>query len=487
MGRVGEVLGGVGIVLLLGACAVEATTGYVPPPQPNGAPRANAPPPPQQVAAAHPTPPPPAAQGHAPPPPPPPPPPPRNYNPPPPPPPAPVSAHFNLRIVHPLPLANKTTGQLDVGALTVMMKQRPARKCGPRQLGGGHWIHLDCNVHQPLATAKPPAALQRHMRLLKAGALKLDSPVKDSPPDSVDHRKDGLEGPIKDQGQVGSCTSFSLSSAMDNAILRQNASDATSSLHIWSHYGYPAMRAAGDGNLNKPIALWAVWPYDERLACEIDQSGGGDCGPYQPPVTEGGAGNDPAVQADIKNADGKGTWRVTEYDSIGNDPDSIAAMLSTGADVWFSMDIGMSWMNPNGDTIADWDGNSIDGGHAVLFAGYRKVNGKRQFLVHNSWGKDWGDNGFAYISEGMVTQFLRDAYKVVVSNGAAPPPPSNPNALTDDDCGADQLVDAVTGQCANMCPDDSRPANGQCTGTGGHAGAKAPPGPPPPPPNKPRH
>jgi hypothetical protein len=392
---------------------------------------------------------------------------------------------FPLRIVHPMPVVNKASGQLDTAALAALMKIRPARKCGPRQLGGGHWIHLDCNVHQAVTTAKPATATARHLRLLRMGALKLDTPVKDAAPDAVDHRKDGTEGPIKDQGQVGSCTSFSLSSAMDNAILRQNSNDATSSLHIWSHYGFPQMRAAGDGNLNKPIAVWAVWPYDERLACELDQDGDGDCGPYQPPVTEGGAASDPAVQADIKNADSKGTWRVTEYDAIGTDPDSIAALLSTGADVWFSMDIGMSWMNPNGDTIADWDANSIDGGHAILFAGYRHVNGKRQFLVHNSWGKEWGDNGFAYISEAMVSQFLRDAYKVVVSNGSQPPPPSNPNALTDDDCGADQLVDSVTGQCANMCPDDSRPANGQCSATGAHAGAKAPPAPPPKEPPKP--
>jgi hypothetical protein len=50
-----------------------------------------------------------------------------------------------------------------------------------------------------------------------------------------------------------------------------------------------------------------------------------------------------------------------------------------------------------------------------------------------------------------------------------PTPPPNPNALTDDDCGENELVDSVTGQCAAMCPDDSRPANGKCTGgTGGH-------------------
>jgi len=313
------------------------------------------------------------------------------------------------------------------------------------------------------------------------GLLKVDNPdalhlnlggLSSSLPDSIDHRNDGTEGPVKDQGQVGACTAFSLSSAMDNGIRRQNKKDTMSSLHLWSHYGIPVMGNAGDGNVNKSVATWDIWPYDERVACELDQSGDGDCGPYLPPVVPGSARVDSQLQAKIKDSDSRGHWKVTEYDEIKSDPDTIAAMLATGADVWFSMNIGQSWLEPQGDTIPDWNAGSIDGGHAVLFAGYRHKNGQRQFLVHNSWGSSWGDGGYAYISEAMVRGFIKHAYKVVVADSSAPvaPPPTDPNALTDDDCPEDQLVDSVTGQCANICPDDSRPANGQCGGT---AGAKA--------------
>jgi len=469
--KLGESAGAVGWVLLLGACEVHVQTGQAPPPPP---------PPPPHVAAA-PAPPPPA-QHPAPPP------------PQPVPPPRPVM-HFAARIVHPPPLQNMVTARLNVPALK--LKLRPNRRCGPREtpVNSGHWIHLDCNPHAALTRAKPPS--QRKVRLLMAGMLKLDSPVRGNAlPDAVDHRTDGTEGPIKDQGQVGSCTAFSLSSAMDNAIRRQNKGDTTSSLHIWSHYGYPAMQNAGDGNEKKPIANWEIWPYDERIACELDQSGDGDCGPYTPPVIPGSSGVDGQVQAKIKDSDSKGHWQVTEYDQVQPDPDTIAGMLATGADVWFSMNIGSTWMSPSGDSIGDWTEDQVEGGHAILFSGYRHKNGQRQFLVHNSWGKDWGDGGFAYISEGMLRSFIKTAYKVVVSNGSQPPPPqpqpspqpqpqpqpqpppspSDPNELTDDDCGEDQLVDSVTGQCAQICPDDSRPANGQCGGT---AGAKKPTAPPP--------
>lgn len=471
-------LASLALPVLLGACVVEAAPSAPPPPPPpppgrvaNAAPPRPAPPPPPRGAPAPPPPPPAPHEAPL-------------------PPPAPVSARFPLRIVHPLPLPNQNSGQLDIKMLTLKIKQRPARSCGPRETSPGHWIHLDCGRYR-LPMRVIHVDMHKKLQLMIAGKLHTDEPVRGALPDSVDHRKDGTEGPIKDQGQVGSCTAFSLSSAMDNAILRQNQNVATSSLHIWSHYGTPDMQAAGDGNVGKPIATWPQWVYDERTACEIDTTG--DCGPYDgnPAVPGENPSQDQGLQSKIRQADGEGAWTVKEYDQIGNDPDSIATLLATGADVWFAMQVGNSWFNPNGDTIADWGPNDVAGGHAVLFAGYRHVNGKRQFLVHNSWGTSWGDHGYAYISEAMINQFLMGAYKVVVTNGKSPPPapPSphilpigpkpqpgpNPNPpdpapscqLTDDDCSETELVDSVTCQCAPMCPDDSRPANGQCdAGTG---------------------
>jgi hypothetical protein len=481
-------LGSVAFVLMLGACEVQV--GSAPPPQPAYA----GGPPPAQVAQAQAHPAPPPARPAPPP-----------AHPMPPPPPPQVHAVFTGRIIHPLPVMSAQTGTLDIAAMKARIK--PGQKCGPREISAGHWVHIDCNKYTMPRHIMPMNA--RKTALLMQGKLRLDTAVGGSLPDAVDHRTDGTEGPIKDQGQVGSCTAFSLSSAMDNGIRRQNKSDTVSSIHIWSHYGQPDMGAAGDGNVGKDIALWDQWKYDERLACEI---GPFECGPYNPPTPD--PSTDPILQNDIKQADAEGNWIVKEYDTIGNDPTSIATMLATGADVWFAMQLGSPFQSPNGDTISDWTPDDVIGGHAILFAGYRHKNGTRQFLVHNSWGTSWGDNGFAYVSEAMVTQSLVGAYKVVVASknpppppppsptpptptppgpphppphllpivppgpGPTPPPPSpppqptpppNPNALTDDDCGENELVDSVTGQCAAMCPDDSRPANGKCTGgTGGH-------------------
>lgn len=46
----------------------------------------------------------------------------------------------------------------------------------------------------------------------------------------------------------------------------------------------------------------------------------------------------------------------------------------------------------------------IDGGHAVAIVGY----GKDGFLIKNSWGADWGDNGYAWISYDYHRLFARE-------------------------------------------------------------------------------
>src|SRR5208337_2215699 len=52
-----------------------------------------------------------------------------------------------------------------------------------------------------------------------------------------------------------------------------------------------------------------------------------------------------------------------------------------------------------------------------------------------------------------------------------PPGPPGPAPAgtppTDQSCAANMIVDAVTWQCAPICPDDSRPCNGLCVGYNG--------------------
>ena len=50
------------------------------------------------------------------------------------------------------------------------------------------------------------------------------------------------------------------------------------------------------------------------------------------------------------------------------------------------------------------------GGHAVCLVGYTN----KHFIVRNSWGTGWGDQGFAYARNEYAAQAFKEAYGAVL-------------------------------------------------------------------------
>lgn len=67
------------------------------------------------------------------------------------------------------------------------------------------------------------------------------------------------------------------------------------------------------------------------------------------------------------------------------------------------------WYSTGKDGIIPMYGN-IEGGHAVLIVGWKIINDKRYWIILNSWGKEWGDNGFGYIES---NELMMEAYCVL--------------------------------------------------------------------------
>lgn len=42
------------------------------------------------------------------------------------------------------------------------------------------------------------------------------------------------------------------------------------------------------------------------------------------------------------------------------------------------------------------------GGHAIVIVGYKEENGSHVFKFRNSWGKDWGEDGYGRMGEGFL-------------------------------------------------------------------------------------
>ena len=235
-----------------------------------------------------------------------------------------------------------------------------------------------------------------------------------------------------------------------------HAGKSTSAIHIWSGYGLPDMGAGADSNVGRPIAFTSVWGYSNKQACKIMQDDP-DCSRALG-VQSGSWRDDPQLMALYNKANAEGVYKIASIEKMQSpiNWDEMINTLATGADVWASFFVDFpAWSNQGMTNGVIGNYSRKAGGHAITISGYRtNPQGKRELLIHNSWGESWGDKGYAWLGEDMVNANFKRAFKVKITNGV------KKEDLTDDDCAPDELLDMGTGLCAVMCANDSRPNNG---------------------------
>jgi len=97
------------------------------------------------------------------------------------------------------------------------------------------------------------------------------------------------------------------------------------------------------------------------------------------------------------------------------DLNAIKQNLSQGAPVAIGMLVGQSFMQEMMGKdlwVPSGDDNSMQGfgGHAMCVVGYDDAKYGGSFLLMNSWGPEWGHNGFAWVRYGDFKHFVREAY-----------------------------------------------------------------------------
>lgn len=293
-------------------------------------------------------------------------------------------------------------------------------------------------------------------------------------PQSVDHRVEGLEGPVRNQRNVGACTAFSFAAAVDHALARNAGRPGfVSAMHVWSRYHAPSMEMAAAGNRKKPITSEETWPYTpENMTmacswvakdkCKPSCVSSGSC----PCTMHESSCGQPVDFERSSWADSRPVAEVTTITEVNPNKSSLMEALAKGQDLWIAMacdsDAFHSFVTRDGlnAIIPDFDGTRTRCGHAMLISGYRVTPNGAYFLLHNSWGEAWGDRGYAWIHETTLLNNINNAYTVDAEPiGPSKTPPRNE---TPTQCPDGLLPDSITAQCAPACPDGSARHNAVC-------------------------
>ena len=113
-------------------------------------------------------------------------------------------------------------------------------------------------------------------------------------------------------------------------------------------------------------------------------------------------------------------WRQVNVQDVKE----VKAQLSAGYPVIIGADVSKEFVDGGFNEKANYiwkDAGTPEGGHCMLLTGYDDAKGA--FKVMNSWGKEWGDNGFGWIDYHLFVQVVK--YGFVAKDAASE---KNPNS-----------------------------------------------------------
>ena len=221
---------------------------------------------------------------------------------------------------------------------------------------------------------------------LKVGPSKCDKfnteYTYQSLPSSIDWRDKNAVTPVKDQGQCGSCWSFSATGAMEGSW-----SIATGKLLSLSEQQLVDCDSGfGTGNHGCNGGLM-----DNAFQYAIDN---GMC-------TESG---DPYTAKDVTCATGceKQAFYSSCQDITANNQQELAAAVAQQpVAIAIEADTKAFQLYKSGVLTGSACGTNLD--HGVLIVGYGTESGQDYWLVKNSWSDTWGDNGYIKIGKSDST------------------------------------------------------------------------------------
>jgi C1A family cysteine protease len=100
--------------------------------------------------------------------------------------------------------------------------------------------------------------------------------------------------------------------------------------------------------------------------------------------------------------------KAKSYSTLAQTAYQLKASLAAGIPYTFGFPVYTSFMNQDvaktGIMPMPQPGDSLEGGHCVDAVGYCIINNRNYYIVRNSWGTDWGINGYFF----MPVQYMEE-------------------------------------------------------------------------------
>jgi len=230
-------------------------------------------------------------------------------------------------------------------------------------------------------------------------------------PSSIDWRKKGAVTYVKNQGQCGSCWSFSTTGGIEGQWFL--AGHSLVALSEQEFVSCDHVDQGCNGGLMDNAFEWVVSNRQGQVTSETAY-------PYV-----SGEGQVPYCQIN-----GKPTAAViTGHRDLAHSESAMKDWMATGGPISIAVDAS-SWQTYQGGIMTNCVSTQLD--HGVLAVGYDMNNNPPYWIIKNSWSPSWGENGYIRVEYGTNQCLLdRTPCHPIASKGPVPPPgPPGPTPPT---------------------------------------------------------
>jgi cathepsin F/cysteine peptidase B len=208
--------------------------------------------------------------------------------------------------------------------------------------------------------------------------------------DSADWRQKGAVTHVKNQGQCGSCWSFSATGNMEGQHFLKTGSLVTISEEELVQCSSAAGNQGCKGGLMDDAFTWVV-------------TNGGIDGESDYPYTSGMGTTGTCQQNKLKSV----VATFTGHQDIAKDEDQMAAFVASSGPLAVAVDAGIGWQLYTGGIKSSCFAGTLD--HGVLIVGYGTDGSTPYWIVKNSWGATWGEQGYIRLKRGENCNGIRES------------------------------------------------------------------------------